>query len=132
MIHSILAQAGAPSTGWSSSLEVWGVLALLAVNLVTLYKSMSGQDSERQIEPTQLAAITSDLKTVSSILSKLDREAGETKSAMEGIARGLIELRANHHGDILGVHTRVNIISADLAGTKARVEVIEKRIEEKN
>ncbi len=106
-----------------------GATALLTLALLfTQYlRSQSGRDGERQIEPTALHAITSELKAQTLTLNKLDRESGERGAVVTAIADKLGHLERIQRDDIDKLHARVGGISRELASTVARVDGIEKR-----
>jgi hypothetical protein len=102
------------------------VIISVLVGLVALVRTLSGKDSERQIEPTQIHAIVTELRGQTLMLGKLDREMGETRSGVVSIATEVGELRKIQREDIDKAHLRINGISRDLAGTSARIEGLER------
>lgn len=112
MLH-LLAQA--VPEGDSSTITV----GLVAVGLTTLLnlaltaKQLFGENKgERQIEPTQLAAISTELKAQTLMLNTLNREVGALAATT---------------AQVDGLHVRVGGISRELAATVARVDGLEKR-----
>ncbi len=116
----------------TSSLS-WEILVLGGVQLLTLLsllptviKSLSGRGDERQIEPTQLAAISTQLDNVETAISAMNREVGEVCTLVERSEGALAELARKQETDIVGAHRRIDVIDRDLAETKARVSAIER------
>ncbi len=102
-------------------------LLLLALTGLQLFKGASGKDGERQIEPTAIHAITSELQSQTRTLNKLDRESGERAEVIRSVKETVDDLRKVQREDTDKLHQRLGGISRDLAGTIARVDGIEKR-----
>lgn len=96
----------------------WVGLALIALlQLAFLGKQVfGGNKGERQIEPTQLAGLTAEIRAQTVTLNAINREVGEVKTSVEGLTE-----------QMAGMHHRVGGISRDLAGVTARVDGLEKR-----
>lgn len=114
------------------------VLMALAVSAFSLLRMASGKANERQIEPTQLAAIQAEmrnnhlaaqaeLRIQTTTLAKLDREMGGVAASMSSFQREIAEIKVNHSRDVEGLHTRLGGISRELASTTARVDGLENR-----
>lgn len=114
MLPLLLANTDA-SGSWTTVLAL-GVLINLFIGLGVLVRMISGKGGERQIEPTQIAAITTELRAQTQTLNNINREVGEVRSSVAPIAQ-----------DVAGLHTRVSGISRELAATVARVDGLEKR-----
>lgn len=111
----------------------WEILVLGGVQLLTLLsllptviKSLSGRGDERQIEPTQLSAISTQLDNVETAISNMNREVGEIFTLAERSEGALQALAIKQESDIVGAHRRIDVIDRDLAATKARVEAMER------
>jgi len=78
----------------------------------------AGNKGERQIEPTQLAGITAELKSQTLTLTKLDREMGETKAGIKAVDDKI----TNQGREIDKAFQRINAISIESSGVKARIE----------
>ena len=133
----IIAQATAAASNWLT-LETLGVLLLLGVNFFALVRIGSGKGGERQIEPTQIAALQTELRanhaanqaelrSQTATLHKLDREMGGVTASLSGFQRDIAEVKVTHTQAFEGVHSRLSGISRELAGTTARIESVEKR-----
>ena len=94
----------------------------------TAYKLIGGNKGERQIEPTQLHAITSELRQQTVMLHGLGTESAATKASVESVKARVDELRADQRKDMDGVHTRIGGISRELAATTAKVEIALKHV----
>ena len=144
MFPLLLAQAQAATSGLNQylvvGLVVFGLTSLagLAVSLITLSRMVSGKANERQIEPTQLAALQSqleknntatqalieknntatqiELRSQTVTLNTINREVGEVSTKVNAVVV-----------DVLGTHQRLGGISRELAATSARVDGLEKR-----
>jgi septal ring factor EnvC (AmiA/AmiB activator) len=115
-MFTLLAQA-VPDTSMNWTVVIaLGTLASLAVSLMTLARFATGKSGERQIEPTQIAAIQLELSKQTTTLNNINREVGEVKTSV-----------AKVEAETTGLHARVNSISRDLAGNAARVDGLERR-----
>ena len=127
---TIFAQAQATSS--QSSILIIGavVIGLTAIlNMVVAGKQLiGGNKGERQIEPTQLHAITSELRQQTVMLHGLGTESAATKASVESVKARVDELRADQRKDMDGVHTRIGGISRELAATTAKVEIALKHV----
>jgi hypothetical protein len=104
-----------------------GVLVMLALNGFTLVRGISGKGAERQVEPTQLSAIQADIKSLTSALADVGRTQAAQSEAIRAIKDTLDNVRTAQQRDVEGLYKRVNAISEDLAGVKARVGAVELR-----
>jgi capsule polysaccharide export protein KpsE/RkpR len=116
----VLAQATDAASSWTAVLAA-GVIINLFIGLGVLVRMFSGKGGERQIEPTQIAAIQAELKLQTMTLNAINREIGEVKSSVPPLAQ-----------QVEGLHVRVGGISRELAATVARVDGLEKREGNKN
>jgi uncharacterized protein HemX len=125
------------STSWIA-LSAIGLLLAVGLNFFALVRMANGKANERQIEPTQLAALQAEmrnnhlaaqaeLRLQTTTLAKLDREMGGVSASMSSFQREIAEIKVNHSRDIEGVHSRLGGISRELSSTTARVDGIEKR-----
>lgn len=126
MILHILAQAsgldGRHGDQWLVVMAL-GTLASLGVSIATLAKFMTGKGGERQVEPTQIAAIRGELAAQTDAMNGINREMGEVRAGIEGI-----EKRMDEQGDQLtNAFHRINAISQESSAVKARVEGLERR-----
>jgi hypothetical protein len=141
MMFPILAQSAVvgSSSNWTV-VTTLGVLLTLAINAVLFVRMASGKSGERQIEPTQLAALQSqldrnhaaaqaELKSQTVMLNEINRESGATKATVEAIAKDVATIRTEHRAEIDKAHQRMNGMSRELAGTTARVDGLERREE---
>ncbi len=115
MITNLLAQAPANEISW---LVVGAIVLLLnlGIGAMTFVRMANGKGGERQIEPTQIAAIQLELKQQTTTLNNINREVGEVKTSV-----GKVEV------EVAGLHQRTNGISRDLAATAAKVDSLERR-----
>lgn len=111
----------------------WGVvtamgsLAAVAVSLVTLFKFASGKGGERQIEPTQIAAIRAELSMQTATLGKLDRELGALSAKTTSVAEKVAEVSAEQKRQEESTFRRINAISQESTATRTRVDGLERR-----
>lgn len=103
------------------------LLVNLAIGIITLARSASGKSGERQVEPTQISEIRSELKTQTSTLNKLDREVGETKTSVEALGDTVERLAHAQADETDKMFRRINAISTESTDTKARVDGLERR-----
>ncbi len=132
MIH-LLAQVQATSDQdrlWLVIVGI-GVLASLALNGIQILKMANGTDGNRQIEPTAIAAIQTELQGQTRTLNKLDREMGGMMVETSAIKKDVAEIRDSHRRDIEGIHARIGGISREVARSSAQIEGLEKREGEK-
>lgn len=106
----LLAEADSLSIG--QVVQSLSAIALLAAVLIQIFRG----GSQRQIEPTEMHAITTELKAQTLTLNKLDREMGSVQTTVISIEKQMD-----------GMHHRVGSISRDLASTTARVDGMERR-----
>ncbi len=118
----LLAQAAA--TGAAANLNAWGIVSVLSMLVALALSSMayirqvSGKGGERQIEPTQIAAITNELKAQTVTLNKLDREMGETRAGVEAVND-----KITAQGEqVDNAFKRINAISIESAQVRARLD----------
>ena len=116
MFAALLANSAADSAGSWTAVLAAGVVINLILGFGMAVRMFTGKGGERQVEPTQIAAIQTELKTQTTTLSNINREVGEVKAGMTPMA-----------ADLAGLHTRVGGISRELAATTARVDGLEKR-----
>lgn len=102
-------------------------LSSLGVSVITFFRLTSGKANERQIEPTQLHAITAELHGQTAMLTGIQVKVGIAATSIEHLREALQVTKADHKHDIEGLHARVGGISRDLAATVARVDGLEKR-----
>lgn len=133
----LLAETAAQgATSWIV-VSALAVIVSLGVSALTFIRLAGGKAGERQIEPTQLAALQAELRQnhqaqqtelrlQTAALAKLDREMGGVTSSLGTFQRDIAEIKSTHASAIEGVHTRINGISRELASTTARVEGLEK------
>lgn len=114
-----------------------GALLSLGVAFFALVRAASGKAGERQIEPTQLAALQqemrnyhvsaqAELREQTNTLKKLDRESGETRAQMNSLREEVGRIRTE---DIRGIFTRMNAISTESTETRTRVGILEPRLD---
>lgn len=101
--------------GWAV-VQALSVVLALALAAIAFIRQIAGKPSERQVEPTQLAAITVEIKGQTVLLAAINREVGEVKTSVLGL-----------ESQMEGMHHRVGAISRDVAATTARVEGLERR-----
>lgn len=104
-----------PASSWTTVLAL-GVLINLFIGIGVLVRMFTGKGGERQIEPTQIAAIQSELRAQTSTLNNINREVGEVRGSVSPLVK-----------DVDGLHQRVSGISRELAHTVARVDGLERR-----
>lgn len=116
MLAALLASTAAEgSSSWIAVLAAV-VIVNLFIGLGVMVRIFTGKSGERQIEPTQIAAIQAELKTQTLTLNSINREIGEVKCSVSPLAQ-----------QVEGLHVRVGGISRELAATVARVDGIERR-----
>lgn len=119
-MHPLFAELD-PQTTSSALIVGMAVLGLssvasLGVSVVMLFRMGNGKDSERQIEPTDLHAIKSELGTQTKTLGDIKVDVGVVKAKVDIVEK-----------NVDGVHIRLGGISRELASTTTRVDGLEKR-----
>lgn len=116
MLPALLASTAAEgASSWTAVLAA-GVIINLFIGLGVMVRIFTGKSGERQIEPTQIAAIQVELKAQTVTLNSINREIGEVKCSVPPLAQ-----------QVEGLHARVGGISRELAATVARVDGLENR-----
>lgn len=95
---------------------VVGLSSILQVALAGK-QLFGGNKGERQIEPTQLAGISSELHSQTLTLNKLDREMGEAKAGIKGVDDKISAQAAQ----IDNAFNRINAISMESASVRDRL-----------
>lgn len=138
-MHSFLAELAQTTPASSAEAAAnWGVvsalsaLASLALVVITLMQKAGGKAGERQIEPTSIAAITAELKTQTTTLNKLDREMGEVKATTAAVDKKFDHIVAAQKAELDSAFRRINAISAESTDARARLGVLERRVENSN
>ena len=98
------------------------VVSTFVLAVVVLFRMGTGQDSERQIEPTALAAIQEAQKEQTAMLGKLDREMGEVKTNTSTTSAMLAALQAKQSSDIAGAHRRIDGLSERVSTVEGRLK----------
>ena len=124
----LLAQSDPGSSYVVIGLVVVGLSSLVQLALAAK-QLFSANKGERQIEPTTLHAITTELRGQTNTLNKLDREMGSVITQIAGLQREVTEVKDKTADDVDKAHQRIGGISRDLAATIARVDGLEKREE---
>ena len=118
MIPLFLAQSSPlPPSIWDMMTAI-GVVVGVMVNLFVLLRMATGQDNKRQVEPTEMHGIVTELRSQTATLNKLDREMGETKASIKAVD-DKITTQGEHVGNAF---LRINAISVESAALKGRVD----------
>jgi septal ring factor EnvC (AmiA/AmiB activator) len=121
----ILAETSADPSGQSTLMIGVVVVALSALlQLVLAGKQLfGGNKGERQIEPTQISAITQELRQQTFTLNKVDREMGEQKERIKSVDDKI----SAQSVQVDNAFRRINAISQESAALIARVQGLENR-----
>ena len=133
MLPLLLADATADTSSLTSALWI-GIVVLglsnlvgLAISVMTFIRMAGGKDGERQVEPTALHAISSELRTQTDTLNKLDREMGVVTANVGSLEKKIDDNATRQASDTKDMFTRLNAISRESTDTAARVHVLEKK-----
>ena len=128
-MHPILAQAASPAepNGWIVVIAL-SVLVSLGIGVITLARLISGKSAERQIEPTQLAALSTQIGGVAKELNGINRELGEVRAIGERTEEAVGELSKKQHDDMSGAHHRIDTIDREVAALNRQVNYMENRL----
>lgn len=109
-------------------LIVNGLTSLLTLGFMAsrFVKESNGKGSERQIEPTTIAALTKKIDDLSETISDGNRESGSISTALESLAESVKELRDIQRGDIAGAHRRIDDLSKDVSRHSAQIDGIQR------
>lgn len=121
-----LAEATQSAASWNT-VEVIGALIGLGLAAAAFIRTFSGKSGERQIEPTQIAALRDAIAELQATLNAYNRELGEGRVIAERTEEVLSALSRKQETDIVGAHRRIDVIDRDLAEVKARVSGIERQ-----
>jgi chromosome segregation ATPase len=127
-MHALLAQVGSSAgpNGWIVVIAL-GMLVSLGIGVITLSRLISGKSGERQIEPTNLAALSAQIGCVAKELSGINRELGEVRAIGERTEEAVGELTKKQHDDMSGAHKRIDQIDREVAAQGRQIDSIEKR-----
>jgi hypothetical protein len=118
----LLAQALGAQPDSTLSYLVVGIVVVGLSSLVQLALAgkqlFGGNKGERQIEPTQLAGITAELKTQTATLAKLDREMGEAKAGIKAVDEKI----TSQGVQVENAFRRINAISTESSQVRARLD----------
>ena len=103
------------------------ILFNLANLATTFIQRQTGRDGQRQIEPTQIAALGDKLDKLSENSSATSREMGELKSSVKALDKNVSASSERQSQEIAGIYERLNTQSTDIAAIKARVEILERK-----
>lgn len=121
-----LAQQSTSSLSWEI-LVLGGVQLLTLLSLLpTVIKSLSGRADERQIEPTQLAAISTDIQSLESVVGSQNRELGEIRSIVERTEEAMRDLADKQDKDANQLHEKINSVAIKVANHDARISALER------
>lgn len=101
----------------ASIIQGLSTLATLALTVVLLVRGTSSKVGERQIEPTSLHAITSELKSQTITLNSINRETGELKTQIKAVDAKIDAQSAQ----VDNAFRRINAISTESASVKDRL-----------
>lgn len=121
MIPLLLAQTDGAGIGLV--VQAASAVATLGLTLLLLFRGASGRDTQRQIEPTEMHGIATELRAQTATLTKLDREMGGVKESIRAVD-AKIDAQSEQTDKAF---QRINAISIESAKTSARVDGLEKR-----
>lgn len=104
-----------------------GQLLTLLVALPSFLKSWSGRGDERQIEPTQLAGISTDIQSLESTVGDQNRELGEIRTIVERTEEAMRALADKQDSDANQLHEKINTVAIKVADHDARISALERR-----
>jgi len=120
----LLAQVPSGSEGWTVVLAL-SVLVSLGLSSISFVRQLSGKSGERQVEPTQLAALADKIDTLADKIDGINREIGEVRCDTHARVHSL-------EGQTEGIHTRIGGISRELAATVSRVDAVERNCDRRH
>jgi hypothetical protein len=127
MIPEIFAQVSpTEANGWIVLIAL-GTIVSLGIGIITLARLLSGKSGERQIEPTQIAALSTQIGDVAKGLSGINRELGEVRAIGERTEEAVGELTRKQHDDMSGAHHRIDTIDREVAALNRQVNSMENR-----
>lgn len=129
MFPQVLSQIAADHAGSTSWVAIGaiGVLLAIGLNFFALVRIANGKANERQIEPTQIAAIQTELRNQTDTLNAINREMGGVSVAIDGFRADIAEVKRTTASALEGVHTRIGGISREVAAASARLDALDKR-----
>lgn len=116
----LVAQMPEAASSWNVVL-VLSVLVSLSLNAVGLVRGFGSKSSERQVAPTQLAAIQTDLGGLAKDVSAIREMQAAQGERIQATKESVDALSAKQQRDTEGLYKRVNAISEDLARIGERV-----------
>lgn len=130
---SFLAQSTADhAVNWQVA-SALGALGAIGMSTIAFIRTVTGKDNERQVEPTALAGLQTqitnqhhqtqdELRRMADTLGRLNREMGETRSSVESLSKGIGEVQETHREETEKMYIRINAISRESTETRTRLE----------
>lgn len=127
--------AAASEIGDASSIS-WMVLVIGGSTLLSFLlsamqfvRTVGGKGGERQVEPTQIAAMNSKLEDITKLLGSVNREMGEiardAKNAIDSVAK----LAEKQSDQISRAHQRIDRVAETVANHGGRLDLLEKKVQ---
>lgn len=120
-----IAEAAQSAASWNV-VEVLGVLIALALSAGSLIRSFSSKSGERQIEPTQIAALRADIAALQATLNAFNREVGESRVVGEQTRQDVRALAEKQDEDASALHEKINAVALRVEKHDARLDGIER------
>ena len=122
---TLLAEATQSAASWNV-VEVLGVLLALALSAGSFIRSASGKAGERQIEPTQIAALRDDIASLQATLNAFNRELGEGRVLSAQNQQAVRDLHEKQSEDAQHLHEKINAVALRVEKHDARIDGIER------
>ena len=126
LFAAFMDQPGAAMSGLAPMSILLAVLVALALSVGSLIRSMSGKSGERQIEPTQIAALRDAIAELQTTLNAYNRELGEGRVIAVQNQQAVRDLERKQDEDAQNLHEKINAVALRVEKTDARLDGIER------
>ena len=112
-----------------NTLLIFATAGSVVVSAIAIFRTVSGKDGERQIEPTQIHALRESIAEQTKALSENSRELGILHRSVDILTDNLTEMRGKQERELGKVHNRIDGISEKVAKHGEAIETLQRTVE---